>query len=74
MIIISDITKGLECYINANFTRACNKKNSEDSENMLSRTGYMIKYANYPILWISRLQSEIALLSCESEYIAPLTA
>lgn len=35
-----------------------------------SRTGYVIKYANCPIVWASKLQTEIALSSTESEYIA----
>ena len=34
------------------------------------RTGYVIKFANCPIIWASRLQTEIALSTTESEYIA----
>ena len=36
----------------------------------MSRTGYVIKYANCPIIWCSKLQTEIALSTTESEYIS----
>ena len=36
----------------------------------MSRTGYVIQYANCPIIWSSKLQSEIALSTTEAEYIA----
>ena len=35
----------------------------------MSRTGYVIKYANCNIIWCSKLQTEIALSTTESEYI-----
>ena len=43
---------------------------SEDSENVLSRSGFIIFYAGCPIHWVSKLQTEIALSTTESEYIA----
>ena len=36
----------------------------------MSRTGYVILFANCPIIWSSKLQTEIALSTTESEYIA----
>ena len=33
-------------------------------------TGYMIKFANLPIVWVSKMQTEIALLTTEAEYIS----
>ena len=36
----------------------------------MSRTGYVIKYADFPVLRYSKLQSEIALNTTETEYIA----
>ena len=58
LIMTPDISKGLECYVDADFAGACDKENSENPESALSRTGHVIKYANSPILWVSRLQSE----------------
>ena len=36
----------------------------------MSRTGYVIKYANWPVLWCSKVQSEIDLSTTETDYIA----
>jgi len=35
-----------------------------------SRSGYVLLYAGCPIVWASKLQTEIALSSTEAEYIA----
>ena len=36
----------------------------------MSRTGYVISYANCPIIWLSKLMTEFALSTTESEYMA----
>jgi hypothetical protein len=64
-----DITKGLECYVDADFAGSWSQANADNTENVLSRTGYVIMYANFPILWVSRLQTEIALSTTEAKYI-----
>ena len=69
-----DITKGLECYVDADFAGGWMQADANDAENVLSRTGIVIMYANCPIFWCSRLQTEIALSTAESEYIALSTA
>ena len=65
-----DLSKGIECLVDANFSRNWNAADSEDPENVLSRTGFIIYYGGYPIHWISKLQTEIALSTTEAEYIA----
>ena len=45
------------------------QSDASNAENGLSRTGYVIMYANSPILWVSRLQTEIALSTAEAKYI-----
>ena len=47
---------------------------SEKPVTAKSRTGYVITYADCPIVWASQLQSEIALSTTEAEYIALSTA
>ena len=42
---------------------------SEDPENILSRTGYIIYHAGCPIHRVSKLQTEIVLSTTEAEYI-----
>ena len=37
---------------------------------MKSRSGILLTFGNIPILWSSKLQSEIALSTLETEYIA----
>jgi hypothetical protein len=41
-----------------------------DSSTARSRSGYVIMHNNCPIIWASRLQTEIAMSSTESEYIS----
>ncbi len=43
---------------------------SEDANNVLSRTGFVICYSNCPIVWCSKLQIKIALSTAEAEFIA----
>lgn len=43
---------------------------STDPCTVRSRTGYILFYAGSPLLWVSKLQGEVALSTTESEYIA----
>jgi hypothetical protein len=63
-----DCSKGLECYVDADFAGGWTQADASNAENVLSRTGYVIMYASCPILWVSRLQTEIALSTTEAEY------
>ena len=69
-----DPKKGLECYVDADFAGGWSHADSEDAENLMSRTGYVIFYAGCPVYWVSKLQTEIALSTAEAEYIALSTA
>ena len=62
--------QGLECYVNAAFSRGWTQTDSDNAENFMSQTGYVIVYAGCPIHFISKLQTESALSTAESEYIA----
>lgn len=46
----------------------------QDPHCVRSRTGFVVMIANCPILWKSKLQTEIACITMESEYIALSTA
>jgi hypothetical protein len=65
-----DRSKGLECYVDANFAGGWTQADASNAENVLSRTGYVIMYDSCPILWVSWLQTEIALSTAEAKYIA----
>jgi hypothetical protein len=40
-----------------------------DPSTAKSRTGYVISYAGCPIIWASKLQTEVVLSTTESEYV-----
>ena len=74
LIFRPDLSKGLECYVDADFAGGWRDGDQESPESVLSRTGFVIIYAGCPVTWTSKLQSEIALSTTESEYIALSTA
>jgi Reverse transcriptase (RNA-dependent DNA polymerase) len=58
---------GLECFSDADFIGNWDKVDAEtEVATARSRSGYVINYAGCPILWASKLQTEIALSSTES--------
>ena len=46
----------------------------EDINTARSRSGYLITYAACPLVWASKMQTEIALSTTEAEYISLSTA
>ena len=65
-----DYNKGLEIFVDADFAGGYDPKNSTDADTMYSRTGFVIKHANCPVYWQSKLQTKISLSTAEAEYIA----
>ena len=59
----------LTASADADFAGSWNFKNSDEASSVLSRSGYLIMFSNCPILWVSKMQSEIALSTTEAEYI-----
>ena len=70
IIFTPDPKRGLECFVDADFAGGWNVLEPGNPNNVMSRTGFVIYYAGCPILWKSKLQTEIALSTTESEYIA----
>ncbi len=65
-----DCSKGLECYFDADFAGGWDLKDPHNASNLMSGAVFVIKYADCPIYWSSKLQAEIALSTAEAEYIA----
>jgi len=65
-----DKTKGIEVYVDADFAGGWVSADADNADNVFSRTGFVICYANCPLIWCSKLQTEIALSTAEAEYIA----
>ena len=70
MIFTPDATKGLEVFVDADFAGGWDPTTADDADTVYSRTGFVIRYAGCPLLWTSKLQTEIALSTAEAEYIA----
>ena len=74
LLLRPDRSRGLECYVDADFAGNWHNRSSHDPISSHSRTGYVICYAGCPITWSSKLQPLIALSTTEAEYIALSTA
>jgi len=73
-----DLNRSFDCYVDASFSGEWSNHLKDqaviDPNTARSRTGYFITFASVPLLWASKLQSEIALSSTEAELIALLAA
>ena len=70
VIYYPDKAQGVECYVDAYFAGGWYRDNGKRAGNVLSRSGYAIFNAGCPLLWASKLHTEIALSTAEAEYIA----
>jgi hypothetical protein len=66
---ISEMLK-IDAYPDADFAGIYGHKRSDDPACAKSRTGFVINFADCPVLWISKLQQETALSTMEAETIA----
>ena len=60
----------VDCYVDADFAGLWGVEHDQDPVSVKSRTGYLIMFMGCPLLWVSKLQTQIALSTMESEYIA----
>ena len=69
-LILKPSGSSFDVYVDADFAGNWNKDDaSEEGYTARSRHGYIIMYSGCPITWASRLQTEVALSSTESEFI-----
>ena len=66
--------EGIKCYVDADFAGGYSEDTKDDPMSVFSRTGYVIFYYGCPVLWVSKMQSEISLSTVEAEYIALSTS
>ena len=59
----------LDLYVDADFAGLWGHEHDKDPVCVKSRTGYLITLGECPVIWVSKLQTEIALSTLESEYI-----
>ena len=60
----------IDCFVDADFAGLWGAESPHDSTSVKSRTGYVINLAECPVIWVSKLQSDIALSTMEAEYNA----
>ena len=56
LIMKTDLEKGIECYVDADFSGGWNQEEGKDPGSNISRNVYVISCANCPIICLSRIQ------------------
>jgi hypothetical protein len=74
MIMTPTAEPKVDCYPDADFAGLYGHEDVQDPHCVRSRTGYVITAFGCPVLWHSKLQTEIALSTMEAEYVAIITA
>ena len=69
-VFTSSRSNGIKCYANADFSGAWCREDAYQVGSVLPRTGYIIKFANCPIVWVIKMLTEIALSTTETGYIS----
>jgi hypothetical protein len=60
----------IDMYADADFSGLYSTEDKQDPVSVKRRSGVLLTFGNVPILWSSKLQTEIALSTLEAEYIA----
>jgi hypothetical protein len=73
-LILKPLEQSFECFVDSDFAGNWDPRDTIDPATAKSRSGFIIKYAGCPIVWASKMQTEVALSTTEAEYIALSTA
>jgi hypothetical protein len=70
LILKADTSKSFEVHVDCDFAGNWVQEDApNDPSTAKSRTGFIISYGGCPVIWASKLQTEVALSSTESEYV-----
>ena len=61
-----EVSKGLECYGDADSAGGWSREVVGDADNVMSRNGMVVMYDIFPVYWRSSLQTGIALSASEA--------
>jgi hypothetical protein len=70
MIIKPTADLSMELSVDADFAGLWSSEKPDDSILVKSHKRFIVMIGGTPVVWSSKLQTEIALLTCEVEYIA----
>eukprot|EP00957_Ditylum_brightwellii_P116869 8914943-Ditylum_brightwellii.AAC.1 len=59
----------INCFVGLDFAGLCGTKDPNDPTSAHNRTGFIIYVAACPVIWSSKLQSEIAMSTMHAEYV-----
>ena len=68
LVLKLNVSMDIECFVDADFAGLFAFEDVLDPSCVKSRTGYIIRVSGCPIIWTSRLQTDIASSTMESEY------
>ena len=60
----------VDCFVDADFAGLWPYEDKQDPSCVKSRTGFTLRIANCPVIWTSKLQTDIATSTMEAEYNA----
>lgn len=70
MIMTPTTEHRVDCYVDSDFAGNFAVEHAQDPVSVKSRTGYIIMYRGSPLLWVSKMQTQVALSTMEAEYVA----
>ena len=72
LIVKLDPLRDIEitCYVDADFAGLWGVEDPQDPACVRSRTGYVFMVSGIPVIWGSKMQTEIAVSTMHAEYIA----
>jgi len=60
----------VDCWVDADFCGLWGSEDPEDRTVAKSRTGFVITVAGCPLMWVSKLQTEVSVSTMMAEYVA----
>ena len=64
------VDQGLDCWVDADFAGLYGYEQEQDPVSVKSRTGFVLTLFGCPVIWSSKLQTDITLSSTAAEYVA----
>jgi hypothetical protein len=64
----------IDCYVDADFCGLWGAEDPDDPVVAKSRTGFILTLAGCPLMWVSKLQTEVSVSTMMAEYVALSTA